>query len=382
MLKPRVGLLAWNNHVLTTGGVDGKIVNYDTRSRMHNIVQTYRGHRQEVHGLKYSDSGKQLASEENDNMIYIWDQSMASPTWWLHQLKSHTAAVKGLGLYPSMVKQAELSGNTSRALNMAQSSDGYTVAPAAAGDDEMLKFWNSFGSPKAPSMPTPRYNLGKFNLIEAVSKEEKRLTKIVNDLPATFQFFSCFKSLDQNGILLELRLAAPTSDAESFMPPGSDFAILSRNFYWLHLQGGDYKLLETYRTKKIPLKMKSNVFIGWSVYQIQMHIENLSNTTNFKALSCKNHVIDRHDNDYDMGTIEPVEIPLKKLHNYGLLQRIYRWFLTGGDGVNFVETNETDSGVAFFLYFSVHATKKDKQEGDDTRILKCIILRKSAICKN
>ncbi|KAF6174361.1 hypothetical protein GIB67_027832 [Kingdonia uniflora] len=43
--------------------------------------------------------------------------------------------------------------------------------------------------------------------------------------------------------------------------------------------------------------------------------------------------------------------------------------LRGGDGVNFVETNGTDSGVAFFLHFLVYTTKKDKQEGKDTRIL-------------
>ena len=30
----------------------------------------------------------------------------------------------------------------------------------------------------------------------------------------------------------------------------SDFGILSRNFYWLHLSGGDYKLLEPYKRKK------------------------------------------------------------------------------------------------------------------------------------
>ncbi|KAF6162195.1 hypothetical protein GIB67_008324 [Kingdonia uniflora] len=58
-----------------------------------------------------------------------------------------------------MVKQAELSGHTSRVLNMAHSPDGYTVASAAAGEDEMLKFWNVFGSPKTPTKPTPKYNL-------------------------------------------------------------------------------------------------------------------------------------------------------------------------------------------------------------------------------
>ncbi|KAK7837403.1 mannosylglycoprotein endo-beta-mannosidase [Quercus suber] len=41
----------------------------------------------------------------------------------------------------------------------------------------------------------------------------------------------------------------------------SDYGILSRNFYWLHIFGGDYKLLEPYGMKKITLKIASKVFI-------------------------------------------------------------------------------------------------------------------------
>ncbi|KAK7837401.1 mannosylglycoprotein endo-beta-mannosidase [Quercus suber] len=37
----------------------------------------------------------------------------------------------------------------------------------------------------------------------------------------------------------------------------SDYGILSRNFYWLHLFGGDYKLLEPYGMKKITLEITS-----------------------------------------------------------------------------------------------------------------------------
>ncbi|KAJ0788308.1 putative WD40/YVTN repeat-like-containing domain superfamily, The WD repeat Cdc20/Fizzy family [Helianthus annuus] len=43
----------WNNHILTTGGMDGRIVNNDARIRAH-IVETYSGHHQEVCGLKWS----------------------------------------------------------------------------------------------------------------------------------------------------------------------------------------------------------------------------------------------------------------------------------------------------------------------------------------
>ena len=37
----------------------------------------------------------------------------------------------------------------------------------------------------------------------------------------------------------------------------SDYSILSRNFYWLHLPGSDYKMLEPYRAKKVPLRVTS-----------------------------------------------------------------------------------------------------------------------------
>ncbi|KAF3620016.1 Cell division cycle 20.3, cofactor of APC complex [Capsicum annuum] len=48
--------------------------------------------------------------------------------------------------YPSMTKISELFGHTSRVLHMAQSSDGYTVANAAA--EETLRLWNVFGNPE------------------------------------------------------------------------------------------------------------------------------------------------------------------------------------------------------------------------------------------
>lgn len=37
-----VGSLDWKNHVLTSGGMDGKIINNDVRLRSH-IVETYGG---------------------------------------------------------------------------------------------------------------------------------------------------------------------------------------------------------------------------------------------------------------------------------------------------------------------------------------------------
>ncbi|KAK3437668.1 hypothetical protein EUGRSUZ_C02311 [Eucalyptus grandis] len=118
----RVGSLAWNNHVLTTGGMDCMVINNDVRLRSH-IVGTYRGHHQEVCGLKWSPSGKQLASGGNDNLLYLWDRSRASlnsGAQWLHKIEAHTATVKALAWCPF---QANLL--------------------ASGGSDRCVKFWNT-----------------------------------------------------------------------------------------------------------------------------------------------------------------------------------------------------------------------------------------------
>ncbi|CAM8976533.1 unnamed protein product [Rhodiola kirilowii] len=123
--RSRVGSLAWNNQILTTGGMDGSIVNNDVRIRSH-IVETYRGHTQEVCGLKWSASGNQLASGGNDNLLHIWDRSVvtpsSSPTQWLHRMDDHTAAVKALAWCPF---QSNL------------------LASGGGGEDRSIKFWNT-----------------------------------------------------------------------------------------------------------------------------------------------------------------------------------------------------------------------------------------------
>nr|GEZ49469.1 cell division cycle 20.2, cofactor of APC complex-like [Tanacetum cinerariifolium] len=122
--QSRVGAMDWNNHILTTGGMDGQIVNNDVRVREH-IVETYAGHHQEVCGLKWSASGQHLASGGNDNLLHIWDGSMTSanaPTQYLHKMEEHTAAVKALAWCPF---QANL------------------LASGGGGGDKSIKFWNT-----------------------------------------------------------------------------------------------------------------------------------------------------------------------------------------------------------------------------------------------
>ncbi|PKI51219.1 hypothetical protein CRG98_028367 [Punica granatum] len=118
--RSRVGSLAWNNHILTTGGMDGKIINNDTRVGSHN-VETFKGHTEEVCGLKWSASGRQLASGGDDNRLLIWDRSMASSTRLLHRLEEHRDAVKALAWCPFQ---------------------GSLLASGGGGGDRCIKFWN------------------------------------------------------------------------------------------------------------------------------------------------------------------------------------------------------------------------------------------------
>ncbi|KAJ3700938.1 hypothetical protein LUZ61_004643 [Rhynchospora tenuis] len=210
-----VGSLAWNNdHVLTTGGALGEIINNDIRIQSHG-VRSYRGHGDAICGLKWSSCGKHLASGGMDKLLNIWDVSRSTP---LHRFNNHTAAVRAVawcpfkdnllasggaepnncikfwnvsagtclksvetgshvcGLlwsknehellsshgpeknqiavwkYPSMTKIAELTGHTSYVQYMTQSPDGCQVA--SASDDETLKVWTI--NDKSSEKKTPK----------------------------------------------------------------------------------------------------------------------------------------------------------------------------------------------------------------------------------
>ncbi|KAG4128833.1 hypothetical protein ERO13_D09G043000v2 [Gossypium hirsutum] len=183
--RSRLGSMAWTSHILTTGGMDGMIVNNDVRIRSH-VVKTYRGHRQEVCGLKWSASGQQLASGGNDNLVHIWDMSKASsnsPTQRIHRLEDHTSAVKALAWCPFQSNLLASGGGGGACLNSVDtgsqvcallwnknerellSSHGFTqnqlilwkypsmvkmaeIMVASAAEDETLRFWNVFGVPE------------------------------------------------------------------------------------------------------------------------------------------------------------------------------------------------------------------------------------------
>lgn len=217
----RVGALAWNKHILSSGSRDSTIVHHDVRIRDH-AVTTLRGHEQEICGLEWSPEGHVLASGGNDNMLCLWDASSSGESkftctehqaavkalawcpwernllasgggtadrcikfWnasngqmlssrdtgsqvcsllWSHTekeiLSSHGYSQNELCLwkYPTMTKVKELHGHSARVLHLAASPDGQTVVSAAA--DETLRFWNIFSPENNTSKKLQQNSVG------------------------------------------------------------------------------------------------------------------------------------------------------------------------------------------------------------------------------
>mmetsp|Transcript_4308 Transcript_4308/g.4821 ORF Transcript_4308/g.4821 Transcript_4308/m.4821 type:complete len:491 (-) Transcript_4308:417-1889(-) len=204
----RVGTLAWNSNLLSSGSRDRNIFQRDVRAP-ESFLCKLSGHKQEVCGLKWSFDGQSLASGGNDNKLLVWNMHSTSP---VTKFTSHTAAVKAIawsphqhGLlasgggtadrcirfwntltssqlysvdtgsqvcnllfsknvnevvsthgyslnqiivwkYPSMQKVITLTGHTYRVLYLAMSPDGESIVTGAG--DETLRFWNVFPSRK------------------------------------------------------------------------------------------------------------------------------------------------------------------------------------------------------------------------------------------
>ncbi|KAL3030406.1 hypothetical protein AAZX31_03G218000 [Glycine max] len=144
----------------------------------------------------------------------------------------------------------------------------------------------------------------------------------------------------------------------------ADNRVISRNFYWLHLSGGDYKLLEPYREKKIPLKITSKVSVEESIYNIQVLVTNTSTRSDSTSSTGR-----LSDGFYGTHSLETLDCGVGIEQETGGSKRIHKCFSGKSDGLKVTEINGPDVGVAFFLHFSVHTSKRDYEEGKDTRIL-------------
>ncbi|XP_063830434.1 fizzy-related protein homolog [Ostrinia nubilalis] len=220
----RVGALAWNGDMLSSGSRDRHIRQRDTRTPAVQSSRVLQGHRQEVCGLKWSPDGQSLASGGNDNKLFVWSMHSTSP---VQTYSSHVAAVKAIawsphqhGLlasgggtadrcirfwntltsqpqqcvdtgsqvcnlawskhsselvsthgysqnqilvwkYPSLTQVAKLTGHSYRVLYLALSPDGEAIVTGAG--DETLRFWNVFSK-----TPSHKENKSVLNLYTAL----------------------------------------------------------------------------------------------------------------------------------------------------------------------------------------------------------------------
>ena len=212
----RVGSIAWNNHILTTGSRDSKILHRDLRAP-EQFISSSQLHMQEVCGLAWNINENKLASGGNDNSVFVYDNVNPKPT---HKINEHTAAVKALAWSPhtrgvlatgggsadkrlkiwninnsTKIKEVDtgsqicniiwseltneiitshgfsrfhltcwdyetlspiaiLKGHTFRVLHLALSSDGTTVVSGAG--DETLRFWKLFEKQETKSTLSSR----------------------------------------------------------------------------------------------------------------------------------------------------------------------------------------------------------------------------------
>ncbi|PIA32531.1 hypothetical protein AQUCO_04400020v1 [Aquilegia coerulea] len=140
--KRRVGCLAWNDRFLTSGSLDGLIINHDARVR-ENSTSCVRGHDSDVCGLKWSGTGKLLASGGNDNVIKLWEASNLRSDRVVHCLKDHCAAIKALAWCPHEYNiLASGGGTTDRCIKMWNSHTGKCIQSIDTTSQVCALEWN------------------------------------------------------------------------------------------------------------------------------------------------------------------------------------------------------------------------------------------------
>ena len=117
----RVGVVAWNKNLISSGSKDFSIITRDIRCKNddENIIRKFYGHNQEVCGLKWSFDGSQLASGGNDNNLMLWNLHSNKP---LMCNSDHIAAVKAIAWSPHQHNILASGGGTA---------------------DRTIRFWNT-----------------------------------------------------------------------------------------------------------------------------------------------------------------------------------------------------------------------------------------------
>lgn len=135
----RVGALAWNDHILTSGSRDRLIYHRDVRSP-EPYLRRLAGHKQEVCGLRWNTEDGQLASGGNDNKLCVWDKLSEAP---LYRFSSHIAAVKAIAWSPHQHHLLASGGGTAdRSIKFWNTSTGTLIKEVDTGSQVCNLSWS------------------------------------------------------------------------------------------------------------------------------------------------------------------------------------------------------------------------------------------------
>lgn len=197
----RVGSLAWNQYVISSGSRDGTIIHHDVRQRDHKIA-TLNGHSQEVCGLKWSTDQRYLASGGNDNLVNIWPVvtgGVHTATSPLHTFTQHQAAVRALAWCPWQSNVLASGGGTA---------------------DRCIKFWNVSNGNLMNSVDT------KSQVCSLLfAKNHKELISAhgyANHQLTVWKYPTMSKQIDLTGHTARVLQLAMSPDGTTVMSAGAD----------------------------------------------------------------------------------------------------------------------------------------------------------------
>ncbi|KAI9322877.1 WD40-repeat-containing domain protein [Dichotomocladium elegans] len=137
----RVGVLAWDKHLVSSGSRDTTIWHHDVRVPQHKVAELV-GHQDEVCGLKWRSDGGMLASGGNDNIVNLWDARATKPKY---TKTNHRGAIKA---------------SRSFYLNQPHTAIAWCpwnmnlVATGGGREDKNIHFWNASSGARVNSVFT------------------------------------------------------------------------------------------------------------------------------------------------------------------------------------------------------------------------------------
>lgn len=197
----RIGSLAWNSHMVSSGSRDGSIIHHDVRQREH-LIGTITGHTQEVCGIKWSPDAKYLASGGNDNLVNIWTADAAAgsaATSPVLVLNEHQAAIRAIDWCPWQSNILATGGGTA---------------------DRCIKFWNVSNGSCLNSVDT------KSQVCSLLfSKNYKELISahgFANNQLTVWKYPSMVKQVDLVGHTQRVLQMAMSPDGSTVLSAGAD----------------------------------------------------------------------------------------------------------------------------------------------------------------